>query len=179
MASIRIASRYSKSLIELAIAGSKLEEVKNDMEAVSIICTDSKDLANLLKNPIVTAEAKKAILSKVFANTNDITKSFILYLVDKKREDELLLVAHSCIASYNEMKGIASATVISAIPLNETTISNMKKFVESLVGKSDITITNEVDPTIIGGVIIKHEDKLLDKSVSKELREIRKQLIYN
>jgi F-type H+-transporting ATPase subunit delta len=179
MASSRIASRYSKSLIELAIAGSKLEEVKNDMEAVSIICTDSKDLANLLKNPIVTAEAKKAILSKVFANTNDITKSFILYLVDKKREDELLLVAHSFIASYNEMKGIASATVISAIPLNETTISNMKKFVESLVGKSDITITNEVDPTIIGGIIIKHEDKLLDKSVSKELREIRKQLIYN
>ncbi len=179
MASSRIASRYSKSLIELAIAGSKLEEVKNDMEAVSIICTDSKDLDNLLKNPIVTAEAKKAILSKVFANTNDITKSFILYLVDKKREDELLLVAHSFIASYNEMKGIASATVISAIPLNETTISNMKKFVESLVGKSDITITNEVDPTIIGGIIIKHEDKLLDKSVSKELREIRKQLIYN
>lgn len=179
MASSRIASRYSKSLIELAIAGSTLEEVKNDMEAVSIICTDSKDLANLLKNPIVTAEAKKAILSKVFANTNDITKSFILYLVDKKREDELLLVAHSFIASYNEMKGIASATVISATPLNETTISNMKKFVESLVGKSDITITNEVDPTIIGGIIIKHEDKLLDKSVSKELREIRKQLIYN
>ena len=179
MASSRIAARYSKSLIELAIAGSTLEEVKNDMEAVSIICTDSKDLANLLKNPIVTAEAKKAILSKVFANTNDITKSFILYLVDKKREDELLLVAHSFIASYNEMKGIASATVISATPLNETTISNMKKFVESLVGKSDITITNEVDPTIIGGIIIKHEDKLLDKSVSKELREIRKQLIYN
>ena len=86
MASSRIASRYSKSLIELAITGEKLEEVRNDMEAVAVICKDSKDLANLLKNPIVTADAKKAILSKVFASTNDITTSFISYLVDKKRE---------------------------------------------------------------------------------------------
>ena len=179
MASSRIASRYSKSLIELAITGEKLEEVRNDMEAVAVICKDSKDLANLLKNPIVTADAKKAILSKVFASTNDITTSFISYLVDKKREDELLLVAHSFIASYNEMKGIASATVISATPLNESTLSSMKRYVESLVGKSDIALVNEIDPSIIGGIIIKHEDKLLDKSVSKELREIRKQLIYN
>ena len=55
----------------------------------------------------------------------------------------------------------------------------MKSYVSTLLGKADINLTNDVDPTIIGGIIIKHEDKLLDKSVSKELREIRKQLIYN
>ncbi len=179
MASSRIASRYSKSLLDLSIEGNKLEEVKIDMDAVLHICTISKDLNNLLKNPIVAAESKKAILSKVFTDTNDLTKGFILYLVDKKREEELHLIANNFISSYNKMKGIASAIVISATPLNESTLSDLKKYVESLIGKSDITLTNEVDPTIIGGIIIKHEDKLLDKSVSKELREIRKQLIYN
>lgn len=74
MASSRIASRYSKSLLDLSIEGNKLEEVKIDMDAVLHICTISKDLNNLLKNPIVAAESKKAILSKVFTDTNDLTK---------------------------------------------------------------------------------------------------------
>jgi F-type H+-transporting ATPase subunit delta len=179
MASSRIASRYSKSLLDLAILGSKLEEVKNDMDAVATICSESRELTNLLNNPIVASAAKKAILTKVFANTNELTRSFVSFLVDKKREGELHMVATNFIASYKEMRGIASATVISAMPMNEATHAKMKKYVETLIGKSDIEITNVVDPTIIGGIIIKHEDKLLDKSVSKELREIRKQLIYN
>jgi F-type H+-transporting ATPase subunit delta len=179
MASSRIASRYSKSLLDLATAGGKLEEVKKDMDTVAAICSESRDLTNLLKNPIVTSAAKKAILTNVFSNTDELTQSFVSFLVDKKREDELHMVATNFVASYNEMKGIASATVISAIPMDGATLTKMKKYVETLIGKSDIEITNEVDPTIIGGVIIKHEDKLLDKSVSKELREIRKQLIYN
>ena len=173
MASSRIASRYSKSLLDLAIVGSKLEEVKNDMDAVATICSESRELTNLLNNPIVASAAKKAILTKVFANTNELTRSFVSFLVDKKREGELHMVATNFIASYKEMKGI------SAMPMNEATHAKMKKYVETLIGKSDIEITNVVDPTIIGGIIIKHEDKLLDKSVSKELREIRKQLIYN
>ena len=86
MASSRIASRYSKSLLDLAIVGSKLEEVKNDMDAVATICSESRELTNLLNNPIVASAAKKAILTKVFANTNELTRSFVSFLVDKKRE---------------------------------------------------------------------------------------------
>ena len=68
---------------------------------------------------------------------------------------------------------------MSATALSEETLAKLKKYVEQLVNKSDIQLSNEVDPSIIGGIIIKHEDKLLDNSVSRELREIRKQLIYN
>ena len=179
MASSRIAIRYSKSLLDLATQGGKIEEVKNDMDVVLAICANSKDLSSLLNNPIVNAEDKKAVLSKVFNNATDVTKGFLAFLVEKKREGELALIASNFIASYNEMKGIARATVISAVSLSNDTLTQMKSYVEGLLGKEDIELINEVDPKIIGGVIIKHEDKLLDKSVSKELREIRKQLIYN
>jgi F-type H+-transporting ATPase subunit delta len=77
------------------------------------------------------------------------------------------------------MKGISQATVVSAVPLSDKNLSQMQSYVEQLLNQSDIQLQNEVDPSIIGGVIVKYEDKLLDKSVSKELREIRKQLIYN
>jgi F-type H+-transporting ATPase subunit delta len=77
------------------------------------------------------------------------------------------------------LKGISQATVVTAIPLSDKMLTDAKKYVEKVIGKSDIQIINEIDSTIIGGIIIKYEDKLLDQSVSKELREIRKQLIYN
>lgn len=179
MASSRIAQRYSKSLLDLATTGNKLEEVKEDMTAVAEICAESKELQNLLKNPIVKSDDKKAVLRKVFGNTQKVTQDFIAYLVDKKREDELHLVAENFISEYNSLKGIAEATVVSAIALSDDKLATIKSYVENLLSKSDIALHNEVDPSIIGGIVIKHEDKLLDKSVSKELREIRKQLIYN
>ncbi|MEY2925516.1 MAG: hypothetical protein RLZZ337_2067, partial [Bacteroidota bacterium] len=179
MASSRIAARYSKSLLDLAIEKGQLEQVKSDMDGVVQVCDTSKDLVNLLQNPIVNAESKKAILNKVFAENSDTTKEFVGFLVDKKREQELPLVAQQFIASYDHMKGITKATVVSAVQLSTDTMTKVKKYITGLLGKEEIQLHNEVDSSIIGGIIIKHEDRLLDMSVSKELREIRKTLIYN
>lgn len=179
MATSRIATRYSKSLLDLAQSSKTLDAVKGDMDTIVQICAESKELRSLLKNPIIKIEDKKAVLAKVFASTDETTRTFISLLADRRREGELANVATNFISSYNEMKGIASATVVTATALTGDALADMKSYVSTLLGKADIDLTNDVDPSIIGGIIIKHEDKLLDKSVSKELREIRKQLIYN
>ncbi len=179
MATSRIATRYSSSLLDLAKSSNKLDVVKDDMDVIVKIYAESKDLRSLLNNPIVKIEDKKEVLAKVFASTDETTLTFISLLADRRREGELANVATNFISSYNEMKGITSATVVTATALTGDALADMKSYVSTLLGKADINLTNDVDPTIIGGIIIKHEDKLLDKSVSKELREIRKQLIYN
>tara|TARA_B110000967_G_scaffold105386_1_gene108101 strand:+ start:841 stop:1380 length:540 start_codon:yes stop_codon:yes gene_type:complete len=179
MSTSRIASRYSKSLIDMATTSGKLDAIKEDMEMVVAICAESQDLRNLLKNPIVKSKDKIAVLNRVFSGTDTTTQEFIAYLTDKRRENELHNVASQYISTYNEIKGIASATVVSATPLSEDAMGKMKTYVSSLLSIKDIELNNVIDPSIIGGVIVKHEDRLLDKSVSKELREIRKQLIYN
>lgn len=179
MASSRIASRYSKSLFDLAIQDNKIEQIKEDMLLIEAICESSNDLIALLKNPIVKAESKKAVMLKLIGEKDKSIQDFVSFLIDKKREEELPSIASQFIASYNQMKGISQATVVSAVPLSDKKLSQMQSYVEQLLNQSDIQLHNEVDPSIIGGVIIKYEDKLLDKSVSKELREIRKQLIYN
>ena len=89
------------------------------------------------------------------------------------------MVAQYFISAFNEINGIAEATVISAVALSDETLLKIKSYASGLLGKADIALKNEIDPSIIGGIVIKHEDKLLDMSVSKELREIRKTLIYN
>lgn len=175
----RVASRYSKSLIESARESGKLEAVKSDMEMVLDTCETSKDLRNLLKNPLVNVGDKKAVVALVFAKTDKMTQNFVSYLVEKRRESELATVATQYIALYNELKGISSATVITATALSQEAMVQMREYVGTLLQKSDVELKNVVDAAIIGGVIIRHEDKLLDKSVSRELREIRKTLIHN
>lgn len=179
MASSRIASRYSKSLLDLAKTGGQLDHVKNDMETVHTLCAGSKDLRNLLKNPIVKADQKKAALNKIFADCTETTRKFIDLLVDKRREAELAMVAEQFIDAYDHLKGIARATVISAVPLSDEMMTKLRSYIKGMITADEIELTNEVDASIIGGLVVKHEDKLLDMSVAKELREIRKELIYN
>jgi F-type H+-transporting ATPase subunit delta len=179
MASSKIAYRYSKSLFDLAGQNNSMEEVKTDMESLITICKDSRELVNLLKNPIVKPDDKKAVLRRVFSDSSETTLSFLDFMVSKKREAELPLVAEQFINAYDKMNGIAKATVISALPLNDDTIAKVKSYIRGIAGSDDIIVRNEIDSSIIGGIIIKYEDKLLDMSVAKELREIRKELIYN
>lgn len=179
MASSRIASRYSKSLFDLAQQNGELEQVKSDMLNAKAICASSRELTNLLRNPIVQAKDKKAVFAKVFSGFTKLSLDFINLLVEKRREEELPMVAEQFIVAYNELKGISRAIVVSASPLSDTANERIKAYVQGLLGSTDIELSNEIDASIIGGLVIKHNDRLLDMSVAKELREIRKELIYN
>lgn len=179
MVSGRIALRYSKSLVDIARTNKELDNVKEDMDVVQQVCNNSKELVALLHSPIVKKSDKKAVLQKVFNGLGKTSNHFIAFLVERSREAELPQVAAHYIGEYNTLKGIAKATVTSAVQLSDSTLNQIKSYTKSLLGLDDLVLSNEVDASIIGGVIIKHEDKLLDLSVSKELREIRKTLIYN
>ena len=179
MASSRIASRYSKSLLDLANAAKSLDKVKADMDTVLSTCAESKDLVNLLNNPIVKPSDKKEVLKKVFKGCTTLSTDFIAFLVDKKREDHLPMVAQLFIQAYDKQNGISKATVVSAVALSKETLETVRRYVQGLTSTADVELTNEIDASIIGGMVIKHEDRLLDMSVAKELREIRKELILN
>ena len=103
MASSRIASRYSKSLFDLAKNANKVEQVKADMDFIESICKSSRDLTALLKNPVVKAESKKAIMLKLIHETEKSTQDFVSFLIDKKREEELPLIAAQFLATYNQI----------------------------------------------------------------------------
>ena len=179
MASGRIAARYSKSLLDLAKASNVMDEVHSDMDTVLETLASSSELRNLLKNPIVKTSDKQAVFSKVFSGCHKISVDFINFLAERGREAELPLVAKQYVETHDKMKGIQRATITSATPLSQETIERVKSYIQGMIGSGQLEVTNEIDPSIIGGMIIRHEDKLLDMSVSRELREIRKELIYN
>lgn len=179
MSEIRIASRYSKSLAHLATEANSLDSVYQDITDIRLALTESRDLAAVLQSPIVKAEQKKSILSQVLKGQNPLTVQFALYLVDKKREMFFAGICDAFINHYHQLKGIAKAKVTSAFTLDKATIESVKKYLSSTFSKDEILIENVVDKSVIGGMVIQFEDRLLDMSVRKEIQEIKKQLIYN
>ncbi len=177
--SSRVATRYAKSLIELAQTQSVDSAVYDEMLAFSGLASESKDLRDLLSNPVVSGQDKAQVLDKVFEGASALTKSFVSLVVSRKRESELANIAKVYIQMYDQNKGVIKVSVKSAIALDEKSLEDVKRYLKSLVKEDELQIDNTVDASVIGGMVIQFDDKLLDLSIAKELKEIRKQLIYN
>jgi F-type H+-transporting ATPase subunit delta len=174
--SYRIASRYAKSLIDLAIEQGKLDIVLEDINAF-VEATKNRDFILLLKSPIVKSDKKEKVLDAIFKGKIDVlTSSFLQIIVRKGRESQLAEIAQEFINQYREIKGISTVNVVSAEPLSEETLALIRqKLLSSKLTHENIQFKTSVDKNLIGGFVISFEDKLYDASVSHQLDELRKQ----
>lgn len=172
----RVASRYAKSLLDLAIERGSLEQVLGDMQSLQI-ATKNRDLLNLVKSPIVSADKKKAVFNAIFGGKfADITSGFINLALNKGREDLLPEIAAEFIEQYNAFKGITSVTIKTATPLDAAALSDIKsKLLASTITAQDLEVTTVVDPSLIGGFVIEVGDKLIDNSVAYQLKKLTKE----
>ena len=177
--SSRVATRYAKSLIDLALTQSVDAKVYDEMVAFGQLAKDSEDLRSLLLNPVVSAKDKEIVLDRIFADADALTKNFVSLVVSRKRESELANIAKVYIQMYDHNKGVVKVSVKSAMALEEKSLTDVKRYIKGLVKQDDLRIENIIDSSVIGGIVIQFDDKLLDLSIAKELKEIRKQLIYN
>lgn len=178
MSEIRIAARYAKSLIELAKEKGLLEQVNLDIRGMQAVLKQNPALINVLNSPIIKGDKKANIMNAVFSNFSKITTMFTDLVVKKRREMFLPLIADEFVKQYNQINGISSATVTTAVPLNEGMRASVKEFIEKQT-KAKIDLKTVVDSSIIGGMIIRIEDNLYDSSIAKQLNQIRKELIHN
>jgi len=176
MSEIRIASRYAKSLIALATEQGSLEQVYNDVQSIYDTAEHSPELVSLLKSPIIKADTKASILKSIFKSSSALTSTFIDKVIGSRRESLLIEIANQFIAIYNEQKGIALATITTAMPLDEANLNQIKSYISQKINKPNVQLSVKVDPDIIGGLVINYEDKLLDMSVKNELNKLKQQL---
>ncbi len=169
-----VAVRYAKSLIQIANEKGQLEAVYTDMRMVLAGCKNLRDLHRLLVSPVIKTEKKVQILKEIFSGqVNIITEQFIVLLTKKRRESYLENIAEEFISQYKDQKHIVSATVTTAIPLDETARKNITEVLKKWY-KTEIELIEKVDPKIIGGFIITVGSKQLDMSVHHQLAELRK-----
>lgn len=179
MSDIRIASRYAKSLIDLSVEHNKLEKTVQDINDLLGTVASSRELMSMLKSPVIRGDKKAVVLEKVFAAGFDpLTSLFVKTIVKKGREAYLVQIAEEFLNQYNELKNITTATVTTAVPVDEATLSAIRAHIESETHKT-VQITARVDPKIIGGLVIKMQDNLYDASIAKKLNSIKKELVLN
>ena len=172
MKGTRAALRYAKATLNLAKEKGLAEEINSDMLLVSKTISDNHDLLNMLRSPIIKSAAKKTILTEIFGTKiNVITHGVINLLIENKRLELLPLVASEYTIIFDFLKGVEIAHVTSAVPLNKDLENRILKKVREISGK-DITLKNIIDPSIVGGFILRVGDKQFDSSVSGQLSKL-------
>ncbi len=174
MSAARLASRYAKSLIDLGIDKGQLEDLNNDVQHFNK-ALENRDLWLLIKSPIVNSDKKLGIIKRVFADQNSaIMSSFLDIVVRKRREFYLPEIMQEFVNQYKSHKKVASATLTTAAPVDEQTLENIKQIVLSDTGMTTVELETAIDESLIGGFVLKFDNKLYDNSIAHKLDKLQK-----
>lgn len=180
MSELRVASRYAKSLLDLAEERGELETVKQDMDLFTKTLDENRDLRLLLRNPIVKHDKKLAILNAVFqGKVSELTSKFFTIITQKNRESALEFIGTEFRTQYNLLRGVQVAEVTTATPMDAPTRLEVVKLVRQQTGQQQVTLAEKVDASLIGGFVLRIGDRLIDDSVSYRLRKLRNEFSKN
>ncbi len=174
MSVTRIATRYAKSLIDLAIEQGKLEQVSNDVNTLKN-AVKNRDLFLMLKSPIIHADKKNAVLDALFqGKIEGLTLAYLHLLVNKGREQYLPEIAAEYIAQYKTLRRITSVRVTTAVPLSDAVLADLQqKLLASGVTSENLEIETKTNPDLIGGFVLEFDNKRYDASVAYKLDELK------
>ncbi|MBT8311209.1 MAG: ATP synthase F1 subunit delta [Flavobacteriaceae bacterium] len=174
MSDSRVAVRYAKAILDLAIDKKEDTALEKDMRLVVETIAEHGELMDVLGSPVVPAEVKKSILSDVFKNINELGKGLINLLVDKKRISLLNEVAAQYIRLHEEYKGERVAYVTTAVPMSSSLENKLLKQVEKITGEK-VTLENLVDADILGGFVLRVGDLQYNASIANKLDKIKRE----
>ena len=170
----RAAIRYAKAILDIAQTSGKADAVNNDMKSIVTAVFESADLKDFLTSPIIKIEVKKSALSEIFSNVEKETNSLFHLLFENKRFEILEAIAIQYNKLFDESNGIEVAKVTTAFPITAELETKVLAKIAEFSNKK-ITIQNIVDPTIIGGFILRVGDQQYNASVASKLSELKRE----
>ncbi|GAB3231685.1 ATP synthase F1 subunit delta [Algoriphagus aestuariicola] len=181
MSNQRVAYAYAKSLMELAIERGELEKVYQDFLHLASMARSNRELELVMKNPIISSEKKLAILKALYEKrgATEATLSFFEIICRKGREEVLADIAREFQVLYQIHNSIQVAEVTTTFPLDDTLRAEFSKIIREISGMKEVKLTEKVNPDLIGGFILRVNDRQLDESLSSKLRELRVQFSQN
>ena len=173
----KVATRYAKALLDIAIERGIVDQVANDMRHLYETQKENRELVSLFNSPIVDSNKKIAILKEVFGAFENATAEFVELVTKNSREAYLPEVAASFEAQVKEYKGIVPVEIVSAIALDASTKNSILAKVQGTVSGT-LEVSETVDASIIGGFIVKMGDRRIDASVSNQINKLKQSLTH-
>lgn len=176
----RLAARYAKSIIDLAIEKNALEAVYADMQLLASISKSNPDFVSVLKSPVIPADTKLRVLDGVLKNkVSQLTELFYKLLVKKEREGALPAIAKAFIEQYKVHKEIHTVKLTTAVPLSEQLTNEILNKIRTTTQMQKIELHTEVDADLIGGFVLQVGDQMVEGSVAYDLKLIARQFENN
>ena len=166
---------YGRALFELAEEQAAAEAILEELSAVELIIRDNPQYKTLLDTPAIASGEKPAMIDDAFACCHVYVRDFIKILATKRAIGDLgacLRVYRTCL---DESRGILRAVAKTAVPMSEEQCQRLTQKLSALVGKN-VVLTNECDPTVIGGVTLLCDGSRFDGSVRARLEDLRQKL---
>lgn len=169
-----VAGRYASALFDLANEGSNVEGIESDLVNFQALLDESPDLVRVVRSPVIAADDQAKAIAAVLdkAGIGGLTANFLKLVTANRR----LFVVQDMIKVYRTLaakaRGEITAEVTSAFALNGEQIAALKEKLRASVGK-DVTLESRVDPSILGGLIVKVGSRMIDSSLKTKLQNMK------
>ena len=169
-----VSGRYATALFELARDEKSVDAVKADLDRFDALLGDSADLRRLVRSPVFSADTQLKALIAVLdkAGITGIAANFLKVLTRNRRLFAITDVIRAFRALVAKFKGEASADVTVAERLTDRNLDALKTALKSVTGK-DVALNVKIDPSIIGGLVVKLGSRMVDSSLRTKLNSIK------
>lgn len=169
-----VASRYAKSILDLAVEQKSLDVIYKDMLLIKNATEASRELQVFLKSPVVKPAKKVDVLKAIFfSHISKLTAEYLVLVVNKKRSAILKEISESFVEQYRAHNNITTAVITSAVKLDDSIRKKALSIVKS-ISKGEVELVEKVNPELIGGFVLRVGDRQVDNSVSRQLNDLKK-----
>ncbi len=170
-----IAQVYARSLFEVAIEQGKLDEIREQVDAFADALNDNRDLQVFLFSPYFSTQEKKDGLRRAVSGADETFSNFLDALVERHRTPAFFRIRDRFDAMWEKENRLLPVEVTSAIELDPDTVASIGERIGQQTGRK-VDLSSRVDPDILGGIVLRVGNSVLDASIRNRLNQLRKQV---
>jgi ATP synthase F1 delta subunit len=170
-----IASVYARSLFEVAQEQNKLDKVRDELGEFADALDENRELQVFFFSPYFSTQERKDGLKKAVSGTDDITNNFLELLIEKHRMPAVFRVRRELDRMWERENKLLPVEVTSAIELDKSTVKQIGDRIGEQTGQK-VELSAKVEPDILGGIVVRVGNSIIDASIRARLEQLRKQV---
>ena len=171
-----IAAVYARSLFEVASEQEKLDEIRDQLGEFADALAESQELQIFFFSPYFSTEEKKEGLRKFLQDADPILLNFLDLLIDNHRMPALFRIRTLLDGLWEQENDLLPVSVTSAVELDEETVRHIGDRIGEQTGRK-VELSSSVDPDLLGGIVVRVGNSIIDASIRQRLEHLRKQVI--
>ena len=170
-----IATVYARSLFEVACERDALDEIREQIGQFADALTDNRDLQVFFFSPYFSTEEKKDALGRAVDGADPAVENFLELLVEKHRMPAIFRIRRELDRLWEDVNQLLPVTITSAVELDASTVEGVGRAIGEQTGRK-VQLTTTVDPDVLGGIVLRVGNSILDASIRNRLEQLRRQV---